>query len=367
MLLKSLAINNFRNVPNWQGNFGHTTLIHGLNGVGKTSIIEALSLLSSASSFRAGRIDETIRLGQELSRIHGEITANDGEEISLEMLITRGLVQGKKTQSRLYSVNGIRRRKQDFIGKLATVVFRPEDMRLIEGSPSRRRTFLDSSLSAIDWQYDRALTSYEKTLRSRNRVLQQIADRKQSRSSLTFWNLSLVQHGEYVQRKRQELLNFLQTIGFQFTLRVQYLPSIISEQRLADHLEKEIIVGHSLIGPHKDDFCVQFPGSRLQLGLEEWLNIASYGSRGQQRLAVLWLKLGELEYVRHKLATQPILMLDDILSELDSESRMIVLDLLKTYQTILTTADRDSLEELQLQLPNASVIQLEQIQLESES
>jgi DNA replication and repair protein RecF len=360
MRIRTLVLNQFRNLPTWQHEFGHTTIIHGLNGAGKTSVLEALMLASSGASFRANKIEEVIRLGQELARIQATVLDEDDDATTLELLVTRGEVQGKRTLSRLYAVNGVRRRKKDFIGQLAAVVFRPEDMRLIEGSPSRRRNFLDTALSIVDWQYAQALSVYDKTLKQRNRLLSQIAERKQSKTSLTFWNTSLVKHGEYIQLRRQELINFLQGIGFRFTLRMQYLPSLISEERLAQYIDREVIVGHSLIGPHKDDFMVQFPGERLQVGLEDWFNIALYGSRGQQRLAVLWLKLGELEFVRAKLQQQPLLLLDDILSELDAESRSIVLELLDTYQTIVTTADGESLRELQSQLPQATVIAMDE-------
>jgi DNA replication and repair protein RecF len=151
----------------------------------------------------------------------------------------------------------------------------------------------------------------------------------------------------------------LQTIGFRFTLQIKYLPSLISTARVAEYLDRELMVGHSLIGPHKDDFAVVFPGSLLDESNTDWLEIAKYGSRGQQRLAVLWLKLGELEYVRHKLGAQPMLLLDDILSELDHESRSIVFELLETYQTVITTADDETLSEIREKLPNSELIQLE--------
>lgn len=360
MRLRSLVLNQFRNLVSWQHEFGQTTIIHGLNGAGKTSVLEALMLASTGTSFRANKIEEVIRLGQELARIQVVFVDDEDDETNLELLVTRGEVRGKRTQSRLYAVNGVRRRKRDFVGQLAAVAFRPEDMRLIEGSPSRRRSFLDSALSMVDWQYAQAISVYDKTLKHRNRLLSQIAERKQSKASLTFWNTSLVKHGEYIQRRRQELITFLQSIGFRFELRIRYLPSLISDDRIAEYLDREIIVGHSLIGPHKDDFEVQFPGERLQAGLDEWFDIALYGSRGQQRLAVLWLKLGELEFVRQKLGQQPLLLLDDILSELDSDSRSIVLDLLQTYQTVVTTADGESLRELTTQLPQATVVAMEE-------
>jgi DNA replication and repair protein RecF len=360
MVIRRLTLHHIRALTSGTWTFGPATVIAGLNGAGKTTLIEALGLLSTGESFRAGKIDEVIQLGQELGRISAEVE-HDGEVESLEMIVTRGLVQGKRTQSRLYSVNGLRRRKKDFLGRLVTVVFRPEDMRLIEGSPARRRLFLDTALSSIDFHYAHALASYEKTLKSRNRLLQFVAEGRQQRTALSFWNQSLVKHGEVVQQKRAELIGFLRQIGFALSLGITYQPSIISEQRVADHLDREIASGHTLIGPHKDDFVVTFPGKIVGLTGEaaaEPLAISAYGSRGQQRLAVLWLKLGELQFVQQKLAQPPVLLLDDMLSELDEHSRAVVFEWLPKYQSILTTADFELLKEIRRELPQAQEIEL---------
>ncbi|HCC84185.1 MAG TPA: hypothetical protein DEP87_00660 [Candidatus Pacebacteria bacterium] len=354
MQIRRLSVHQVRNfsAKSWQ--FGRVTVIVGANGSGKTTLLEAVALLGTAQSFRAGKIAEVIRLGQELGRISGEIET-DGEVLSLELLLTRGLVQGQRTQSRLFSVNGVRRRKADFLGNLAVVVFRPEDLRLIEGSPARRREYLDLALSGVDFSYAEALTQYEKALKTRNRLLQLIQEGRQPQTTLTYWNQLLWKHGEVIQLKRRDFLAFLNQIGFALELGVRYEPSIISEQHLNDHLEKEILVGHSLIGPHKDDFVVHFPGSQMHLTGElatEALALSAYGSRGQQRLAVLWLKLGELLFAETKLAQAPVLLLDDVMSELDSQSRAVVLGWLKKYQSVLTTAEAEILPEIKTQVPD---------------
>jgi len=354
MQIRKLTIQQIRNFSAQTWEFGPITVIAGKNGAGKTTLLESLALLSTAESFRAGKIEEVIKLGADLGRINGVIE-RDGEVESLELLLTRGLVQGKRTQSRLYSVNGIRRRKIDFMGKLATVVFRPEDMRLIEGSPSRRRGFMDIALSGLDFSYHHALNSYEKTLKTRNRLLQLIRDGRQPLTTLTYWDQALVKHGEVLQLKRRDFLSFLRQIGFTLDLGVTYEPSLINSDRLAGYQAKEIAAGHSLIGPHKDDFVVTFPANQVGVVGEagaELLPILAYGSRGQQRLAVLWLKLGELQFAERKLAQPPLLLLDDLLSELDQKSRQVVFDWLPKYQSILTTADLDLLPEIHQLVPN---------------
>lgn len=365
MQVRRLSLHQFRNFAAQTWELGRVTVFAGLNGAGKTSVLEALGLLATTSSFRAGKIEEAIQLGQELGRIQAEIE-HDGEVLSLELLLTRGLVQGKKTQSRLYSVNGARRRKTDFLGNLSAVVFRPEDMRLIEGSPARRREFLDQALVQLDFAYEHALTQYEKALRTRNRLLQLIQEGKQPRTTLAYWTEAVVKHGSTLQLRRRDFLAFLNQIGFALELQVSYEPSVISAERSAAYLEKELIVGHSLIGPHKDDFIVTFPAKLLHLQAstsllpsaddvvtpDERLPISAYGSRGQQRLAVLWLKLGELLFAEKKLSNPPVLLLDDLLSELDEQSRVIVLAWLKKYQTILTTADLAVLPDIRNYFPD---------------
>jgi DNA replication and repair protein RecF len=358
MLIKSLALQNFRNFTLTNYNFINTNLIFGANGIGKTSIIEAIYLLASADSFRAGKVEEMIRLEADLGRVQGLINlegSNDAEdeEVKLEVMLTRGSVQGKKTQYRLFSVNDIHRRKKDFLNHFKAVVFRPEDLRLVEGSPSRRRSFLDGAIAMVSEGYRLALSRYDQTLKRRNRLLQKINEGVENLEVLNFWNLNLVRNGEIIQAQRSNFIDFIREVVFPFELNIEYEPSLISEKRLAEHLNKEIFLGHSLIGPHKDDFQLKF--SQEQKGIND-LSIVAYGSRGQQRLGVLWLKIAELQFLTDKIGYQPVLLLDDIFSELDADSKNMVLDLLSSYQTIVTTADADVLADLQSRIKNLNII-----------
>lgn len=358
MIIKALALQNFRNFTLTSFNFSKTNLIFGANGIGKTSIIEAIYLLASADSFRAGKVEEMVRLEADLGRVQGLIdleglNEEKNEELKLEAMLTRGMVQGKKTQYRLFSVNDIRRRKKDFLAFFKAVVFRPEDLRLVEGSPSRRRSFLDNALSMTSDEYRSALSRYEQTLKRRNRLLQKVNEGKESPEILNFWNLNLVKNGELLQTYRANFIDFIREVVFPFELNIEYEPSIISDKKLMEHLEKEIFLGHSLIGPHKDDFSLKF--SQEEKGIND-LSILAYGSRGQQRLGVLWLKIAELQFLTDKIGYQPVLLLDDILSELDVHSKDMVLSLLANYQTILTTADADVLTDLRDRVENLNII-----------
>lgn len=404
MFLRKLALQNFRNFSNQHWDFTQTTIFLGQNGSGKTSIIEAINLLASSDSFRAGKVEEMIRLGSELSRVqalfelessrpfspiyqdnlaknedkrsysisssnNGNSNSNSNsnnssnnnnkkdslEELKLEVMLTRGMVAGKKSQYRLFSVNDVRRRRTDFLKNLSVVVFRPEDLRLIEGSPYRRRLFLNQTLSMLSWEYQRSLQQYEQILKRRNLLLQKVRDGEEEASILSFWNLNLIRHGEFLQRERENFIDFIREVIFPFELNIEYLPSLINDARLNKYLNKEILVGHSLIGPHKDDFLVKFSLPKKNI---EDLSLLAYGSRGQQRLGVLWLKIAELQFLHSRINYQPILLLDDIMSELDQDSKAMVLSLLENYQVVLTTADDDLAKELTKTIKHSQLIQL---------
>lgn len=374
MKIKSLALQNFRNFTLKSFSFDHTTLLYGANGIGKTSILEAIFVLASAGSFRALKVEEMIRLEAELGRVQGlidlegaqsadshlQLTDEDAEtsvseELKLEIMLTRGEVGGRRTQYRLFTVNDVRRRKQDFLSFFKAVAFRPEDLRLVEGSPSRRRDFLDTALSMVSMEYAAALSKYQQILKRRNRLLQRIHEGQESVEALGFWNVNLVKNALIIQSHRERFIDFVREVVFPFALNISYEPSWLTEARQAEYLNKELIVGHSLIGPHKDDFTLLF--SEEHKGIRD-LSLLSYGSRGQQRLGVLWLKVAELQFLTDKIGYQPVLLLDDVLSELDETSQDMVLSLLDNYQSILSTADRDVLIMLQKKLPKLTVLEL---------
>ncbi len=337
-----------------------TTVIVGENAQGKTSIIEAITALSTGESFRAEKVDEMIQFEQELGRIKGKVsyqkvTEDDervDEETDLDMTLTRGFVSGKKVQTRIYAVNGVNRRKKDFVGHFFTVAFRPEDMRLVEGSPSRRREFIDTVLTITDREYAASLKTYEDGLKRRNKLLQQINEGFAPKTVLSYWTNLLLKHGKIVQDKRQNFFASFAAVPFPIQFELAYEPSVMSPEHLAKYELAEIAAGHTLIGPHKDDFSVQL------LFNDTMRNIAQYGSRGQQRLAVLWLKVCELTFLKEQTQQIPVLLLDDILSELDETHRHDVLSLLQHGQSIVTTTEEKIVEEIQAYVSELDIVRL---------
>jgi DNA replication and repair protein RecF len=340
--LSHLALQSFRCYAHKSFEFDQAvTVLVGPNAAGKTSVLEAINVLATGNSFRAGSVEEMISFDAELGRVKGKLVVgtgdNDSETTILEVLLTRGVVQGKKTQARLYSVNDIRRQKRVFAAHFSTVIFRPEDMRLIEGSPTRRREYLDSVLCQVDQHYDHALTQYTQILRRRNKVLEQIRERQAPPQTLHYWTQGLLKYGALLQEQRQKLLQFCNEVSFPMSFAVEYVPSVLSEERLQQYAVKEVAAGHTLIGPHKDDINVTLVGARRA----EPFAVALYGSRGQQRLAVLWLKMAALHFLETQQDRRPLLLLDDIMSELDDEHQELVVGLMQTYQTILATTESE--------------------------
>lgn len=352
MKIAHIFFQNFRIFSKYEAKLSDVTLLVGGNGSGKTSLIEGMYLLSHGESFRAEKIDEMIAFGHQLSRVTARLVDENDADM-LEMTLTRGLVQGRRSQKRLYAINGARKRSQNFIGKFLAVVFQPEDMRLIEGSPSRRRKFVDSVIKLTEPTYFQSLRTYEQALKRGNKFLEQVREGKQPRSVLTYWEMLMVKHGQILQKKRQEFFTFLHTTGGPFAFDVRYLISEISPGLIDSHRERAIAAGHMLVGPHKDDFSVFFTEESL-----ENKDLAAYGSRGQQRLGVLWLKMGELQFLEQKRNQQPLLLLDDIFSELDEHSEGMVLELIGKYQTVLTTANAETKKFLEKKLKNLAVVRM---------
>lgn len=327
----------------------NVTVVVGNNAVGKTSIIEALSLLATGESFRAERDEDMIAFGQELARVKTKV---DDDE--LEVVLTRGMLQGKAVQRKHYFVNGTRRRKKDFLGHFTTVVFRPEDMRLIEGSPARRRQFIDTILGVVHPEYAVSLTTYDNALKRRNKLIDQVREGNMPKTVLSYWTQLLLKHGSLIQEHRRQFFQEFAITEFPLQFNVKYLPSLVTEERFLQYADKEIAAGHTLIGSHKDDFLVDF----ISPANAEWIDVAQFGSRGQQRLAVLWLKLNELHYVERVTGHRPVLLLDDILSELDHEHRRQVEELLHEGQAVVTTTEEAISTDLQHIISTLQVIHL---------
>jgi len=328
MVLKSLTLQNFRNYSQKEFSFSSgITLAVGPNAIGKTNLLEAIYLLASGKSFRAGLESEMIGYNQEIARVKGRVESEEKKD--LEIVLTKGEIGGEKTTRKKFLVNGIGRRMLDFAGNLRAVYFRPEDLDLVTDSPSLRRKYLDMVLGQVDREYLRNLFSYEKGLRQRNKLLERIRDEVASRSQLLFWDQLLIKAGNYLTDKRGEYLEFCNQQKSPLNYQIDYDKSIISPARLEEYAVEEVAAASTLVGPHRDDFTFKLESRDLH----------AFGSRGEQRLGVLWLKLAELEFISEKTKERPILLLDDIFSELDKDHRKMVLKVIPKQQTIITTTD----------------------------
>ena len=238
-------------------------------------------------------------------------------------------------------LNGVAKRLVDFAGNFRVALFGPWDLDLVTESPSLRRKFLDTVLSQVDREYRRASLSYEKGLRQRNKLLLRIREEGLSRSQLLFWDRLLVKNGDYIAKAREEFIGFINATSEldDQSFSLEYDKSAISEARLEQYTEEEVAAATTLVGPHRDDIIFH-----IRVAKAENRNLATYGSRGEQRMGVLWLKLAELAFVEAKTGERPTLLLDDIFSELDHKHREIVVKVAQNQQTLITTADPHFIE-----------------------
>jgi len=351
MYLKSLILNNFRNYSQQQFKFSQTTtVIVGANTAGKTNLAEAIMLLSTGRSFKAEKDFEMIAFDKEVGRVQGLIENTDA--VKLEVVIAQGEPAGGRFAKK-YLVNGVAKSKANFVGFLPGVLFRPEELDIIIDGPSLRRAFLNDVLESVDKDYIRAKTTYEKALRQRNALLDVvreggIGDAKQ----FEYWDNLLITNGQILTNKREEFINFINLSSKSvFDLKLEYDKSIISRERLDQYRQAEIGAGNTLVGPQRDDFIVYMKDLKNQKR-----NVQHFGSRGQQRLAILQLKLLHIAYVEEKLGEKPLLILDDIFSELDNSHIELVLEKVRQRQIVITTTHKEFIENAKLQ--NFSMVEL---------
>ncbi len=337
MKLHSMTLINFRNHKNFRCEpEGDSVSIFGQNGSGKTNILEAIHMLSTTKSLRTNYDREVISHDEKMARIDAVIENADGKA-DLEFIIVAS-DKYENASKKLVKINKVGRSIQKFAGILTSVLFSPTEIEIFASPPSQRRKYLDSIFFQIDSKYKRAHTQYTKIMRQRNKLLEQIREHNRGYRQIEFWNEKLIETGAQIQEKRAEFFSFLteelptragSLNGKDFEYAAVYKKNKVSGERLAEYRDREIASRSTLVGPHRDDFCIKLGG----------YDVGQFGSRGQQRGTLLALKLCELDFITRKNGERPLLLLDDIFSEFDEKHRDAVMQSISAQQTIVTSAD----------------------------
>ena len=332
MQIDSVEICDFRNYENAKLEFHEkTNVLYGDNAQGKTNILESVFVCGTTKSHKSSKDRELIRIGREEAHIRMYVKKNDiSHRIDMHL---------RKNKSKGIAIDGIPiRRSGELIGLINIIFFSPEDLRIIKNGPSERRRFINLELCQLDCMYLHDLTEYNKVLNQRNKLLKQISFNPSLNSTLDIWDDQLLSYGKNIIRRRKEFIDQLEAIVYDINqkltggvehLRVKYEPDTLEEE-FADKLllsrEKDLKTLTTNVGPHRDDLCF-FNGD---------IDLRKYGSQGQQRTCALSLKLAEIELVKKIIGDKPILLLDDVLSELDRNRQNYLLDSIHDIQTIIT-------------------------------
>ncbi len=340
MILASIALQQFRNyhLDNFSFN-DQTTVIVGRNTAGKTNLLDGIHLLATGKSFLTDKEEELIRFGEDFARVKGlvkDLSEGKEEKNILEVLITAESAQHRA--GKRFLVNDTAKRRVEFSSFLPILLFTPIDLEIISDGPSYRRSFLDQVLEQTDMDYKLSLTQYGKALRQRNALIDKVRDTGvRSEREFSYWDEILIKHGQYLHKIRQQFIDYVnQQTKVIIDCHLLYDHSIISQERLDKYKEAEISAGVTLVGPQRDDLAIELSTTGNDLRMAK-----AFGSRGQQRLVVLQLKLLQLKYLKEHLDTAPLLLLDDIFSELDEGHINLVSEMVSGQQTIITTTHEE--------------------------
>lgn len=332
MIIKSLELSNYRNYDTLSLTFDKgINILYGDNAQGKTNILEAMYLSSTTKSHRGSKDREIIQLGQDESHIR-LVTEKEGISHKIDMHL-------KKNKPKGIAMDGIPIRKSgDLLGFIHIVFFSPEDLSIIKNGPGERRRFIDMELCQLDKVYLYNLSKYNKIVVQRNNLLKQIGHSSSLRETLEVWDEQLVTYGREVIKAREQFINQLNAIIYEIhkklsggreELIIQYEPNVacdVLEEKIKKSIDRDLQMKMTTIGPHRDDIVF----------LNHGVDLRRYGSQGQQRTSALSLKLSEIELVRKVIKDEPILLLDDVLSELDRNRQTYLLDSIDNIQTFVT-------------------------------
>lgn len=332
--VNSLKLKNFRNYDLLNVEFdGSTNIFYGNNAQGKTNILEAVYLSGTTKSHRGSKDRDMIRFGEDEAHIETVVEKN-GISYQIDMHL-------KKNSPKGIAINKMPIRKaSELFGIVNLVFFSPEDLNIIKNGPAERRRFIDLELSQLDKVYLNNLSNYNRIVNQRNRLLKELSfgGKKELSDTLEIWEMQMVQYGERLIARRKEFVAQINEIiakihqkltGGKESLQIIYEPStgdLPFEQALKRYRDRDLRMKSTTVGPHRDDIGF----------LTGDMDIRRYGSQGQQRTAALSLKLSEIELVRLATHDTPILLLDDVLSELDKHRQNYLLDSIHDIQTLIT-------------------------------
>lgn len=331
MIVKSLELKDYRNYNQLKLQFHYgTNILYGENAQGKTNILEAVYLSGTAKSHRGSKDKDLIMFQKEEAHVRTIIEKHQiSHKIDLHL---------KTNKSKGAAIDGIPIKRQgDLFGMLNLVFFSPEDLYIIKNGPAERRRFLDLELCQLDKVYLYHLTNYNRALIQRNNLLRQIGLDKSLLDSLSIWDEKLEEHGSKVIRTREKFIRDLNNVVFPIhkkltggseELYLSYEPNVVGAfgENLAKSREKDLLLKITNAGPHRDDMSF----------LSNNIDLRKYGSQGQQRTAALSCKLAEIELVKAAIKENPVLLLDDVLSELDQGRQNHLLNSIGDIQTIIT-------------------------------
>ena len=340
MHIKNIILENFRNYDKQEIELNkNINIIYGNNAQGKTNIIESLFLCAYGKSFRAKKDKELIKFDKENCKV----------EVSYSKIDREGSINAEINDKKTFFVNGVKQSKiSDIIGKINVVIFTPDDIEIIKDGPQKRRRFLDMMISSLKPNYLHLLNSYNKILEQRNNFLRQIKLENKNPSMLDIWDEQLSEYSfkiyEYRKYFIEKISNSIEDIHSLITkcgkeeMKIKYISNSKDKESFLENLKKsrsvDIKRGFTATGVHRDDFMIYINSRPVSI----------FGSQGQQRTAILTLKLCELKIVKEEIGDTPILLLDDYMSELDEKRRTSFLENIKGNQVIITCTDRIDLE-----------------------
>ncbi len=337
MIIKSLELVDYRNYKDLNIEFDPgTNILYGDNAQGKTNILEAIYLSATTKSHKGSKDSEIINFDKDEAHIRVIIEKEDNEK-RIDMHL-------RSSKSKGIAIDGQKIKKAaDLLGIVNVVFFSPEDLNIIKNGPGERRRFADMELCQLDSFYLYNLNNYNKIIGQRNKLLKDIYFHPDLRETLNIWDSQLVSYGSKIIERRKAFADQISEIIKEYHLKlsggredivIKYEPNVSIEDyasKMNDAQNRDVSAKMTTTGPHRDDFSFIVNG----------IDIRKFGSQGQQRTAALSLKLSEIELVKKITKDTPVLLLDDVLSELDSNRQNYLLDSIGDVQTIITCTGLD--------------------------